>query len=288
MKYKTLIKRESLRQQNFPSTYSEAMAGSVFWSDLFIEQSCLDQQEKLINAREINQKNRELKHDLLTTSSIKKEETIRDVQFCQKCSSYCLQPMLGGIQEKAQQPIKVMFMFDQIYNDDLFDPVHSDLKRERKAVHAEVMTDQKRQMVLKMAQAMNLERKDFLLSSLTKCPISNDEFWEKTMMECQEWVRKEIDELQPKVIVAFGARVTKSLLGKEEKISLVHGKFFSLSSDYLKNDNNKNRLGINDVKVLPTFHLDYIMLNESMKRTAWEDLKQVMSYLNVEGVESDT
>lgn len=73
-----------------------------------------------------------------------------------------------------------------------------------------------------------------------------------------------ISEKRPQVVVSLGAVVTNILLGRREKLSVIHGHFFDLA--------HENYL----FTVMPLFHPDFLLINPNMKRTAWIDLQKVM------------
>lgn len=69
---------------------------------------------------------------------------------------------------------------------------------------------------------------------------------------------------RPRVVVSLGATVTNILLGKREKLSTIHGQFF------------EKQIGDCTYSLMPLFHPDFLIINPNMKRTAWNDLQNVM------------
>jgi hypothetical protein len=74
------------------------------------------------------------------------------------------------------------------------------------------------------------------------------------------------------VVVPMGAIATNLVLGKQERISMVHGKFFDKELTY-KNDQ------VRQFKIVPVFNPEMILINPSMKRSTWTDLQKIMKHL---------
>ncbi|EQC43600.1 uracil-DNA glycosylase domain protein [Bacteriovorax sp. BSW11_IV] len=112
----------------------------------------------------------------------------------------------------------------------------------------------------KMIMAMKLENGRFVRSSI----LGNKE-------EAIARFSKEVSFFRPKVVIALGASALNLILGRKERLSSVHGEFFSSKVDTDK--------GPVDFQIVPLFHPNFLEINPSMKRTAWIDMQKVMSYL---------
>lgn len=76
-----------------------------------------------------------------------------------------------------------------------------------------------------------------------------------------------INHEAPLFVISLGAIVTNCLIGRREKMSTIHGKYFKLNAhDY-------------DYQLMPLFHPEFLLINPNMKRTAWIDLQKVMQSL---------
>lgn len=73
---------------------------------------------------------------------------------------------------------------------------------------------------------------------------------------------------RPKVIVTLGALATNAILKGNDRLSLIHGEFFT---------RQVNEAG--DFQVVPLFHPSIIESNQNMKKTAWSDMQKIMKYL---------
>ena len=79
---------------------------------------------------------------------------------------------------------------------------------------------------------------------------------------------KEILSVSPKVIVTLGASALNLLLGRRERLSLVHGKTFECLIQ-------SKELSSGNFPLIPIFHPDILAINSDMKRAAWQDLQHV-------------
>jgi len=87
---------------------------------------------------------------------------------------------------------------------------------------------------------------------------------------------QQITSLHPKVVISMGALATKKILKKDARLSQLHGKFISLTSHQeIENSSHPH----NGPVLVPLFHPDYLLINPKMKRTAWDDMQKIMSYL---------
>lgn len=78
---------------------------------------------------------------------------------------------------------------------------------------------------------------------------------------------------RPKFIVTLGAKATNDLLGKKERLSKVHGKFFPREIKFKEGD-------VLAYEMMPLFHPDFLHINPNMKRSAWLDLQALQKKLN--------
>ena len=88
------------------------------------------------------------------------------------------------------------------------------------------------------------------------------------MKICFPWLAKQIEIVQPKVIVALGSTAVNGLLSQTTPISRLRGHFQPFHG----------------IQVMPTFHPSYLLRNAAnykVKRNVWEDMLQVMEYLKL-------
>lgn len=121
----------------------------------------------------------------------------------------------------------------------------------------------------KIIEAMGFERKDVYIANIVKCrPPNNRPPQPEEVSACIGFLHAQIKLVRPKVIVCLGASAAKTLLQTEENISAIRGTAQELVA-----------VPELDVKVMPTFHPAYLLRNPSAKKTVWQDMKKVKTWL---------
>ena len=131
------------------------------------------------------------------------------------------------------------------------------------------------QLLTKIIQATGLDRDTVYIANILKCRpdtpgriSGNRKPRPDEMATCFPWVKRQIEIIQPKVIVAVGGTAVEGLLGTMPTgITRLRGKWQSYRG----------------VPVMPTFHPSYVLRNQSwaVKRQVWEDMMLVMERLNM-------
>jgi len=117
------------------------------------------------------------------------------------------------------------------------------------------------QLLDKMIVAMQFRREEVYIGNVVKCrPPGNRVPSPDEAAACIGYLKRQIELIHPEVIVLLGATAVNFLLGKREGITRLRGKW----------------LGYDGIPVMPTFHPAYLLRQESAKREAWADLRQVM------------
>lgn len=120
------------------------------------------------------------------------------------------------------------------------------------------------QLLTKMIEAMGLKRDDVYIANVVKCRPPNNRNPEPDEIEsCMPFLKKQIELVQPKVVVCLGKFAAQTVLKTEVTISKLRGHFHERDG----------------ITIMPTFHPAYLLRNPAMKKFAWEDLKQVMEKL---------
>ncbi len=120
------------------------------------------------------------------------------------------------------------------------------------------------QLLTKIIEAIDLKRDDVYIANVIKCrPPQNRNPEPDEVATCEPFLFRQIDLIQPKVIVALGKFAAQTLLRTDEPISRLRGRV----SDY------------RGAKLIPTFHPAYLLRNPSSKREVWEDMKLVKKLL---------
>jgi DNA polymerase len=120
------------------------------------------------------------------------------------------------------------------------------------------------QLLDKMIEAMGMKRSDVFIANVVKCrPPENRNPEPDEIASCSPFLFRQIDTIQPKVVVALGKFAAQTLLQTEERISDIRGKPVPYRGSQL----------------IPTFHPAYLLRNPSSKKEAWDDLKTAMKVL---------
>ena len=122
------------------------------------------------------------------------------------------------------------------------------------------------QLLTDIIKAMKLTRDDVYIANVIKCrPPENRNPEPDELEACRPWIRRQIEIIQPKVIVTLGRFALQSLTEKSYGITAVRGQWL----DY------------NGIKVMPTYHPAYLLRNPAAKKDVWSDMKKVMAELGI-------
>jgi DNA polymerase len=116
-------------------------------------------------------------------------------------------------------------------------------------------------------KGMKMRRDDVFIANVLKCrPPDNRNPETDEILACQPFLEKQIEIIQPKVLVGLGKFAGQWLLKTMDPISKIRGRL----GDY------------KGIKVMPTYHPAYLLRTPSAKKDVWEDMKIVLSVLNGE------
>ena len=120
------------------------------------------------------------------------------------------------------------------------------------------------QLLTKIIEAIGLTREQVYIANVIKCrPPNNRNPEPDEVAACEPFLFRQIDVIQPKVIVPLGKFAAQSLLRTADPITRLRGRQFEYRGAVL----------------IPTFHPAYLLRNPSAKREVWEDMKKVRSIL---------
>jgi DNA polymerase len=123
------------------------------------------------------------------------------------------------------------------------------------------------QLLTDIIKAMKLTRDDVYIANVIKCrPPENRNPEPDELEACRPYIRRQVEIIQPKVIVTLGKFALQSLTEKAYGISAVRGKW----------------LEYNGVRVMPTYHPAYLLRTPSAKKDVWADMKLVMAELGMD------
>jgi len=96
------------------------------------------------------------------------------------------------------------------------------------------------------------------------CPPAFDHFSEEHFRDCAEKLYAQITPFQPKVLIAWGERLSQILTGVKKNIDELHEKFIPHPQGFL---------------LMPSWDPLYLIKRPEHKKTVWEDLKKIAQYL---------
>ncbi|MDD8020471.1 MAG: uracil-DNA glycosylase family protein [Acidobacteriota bacterium] len=123
------------------------------------------------------------------------------------------------------------------------------------------------QLLTKIIAAMGFSRQEVYIGNVIKCrPPENRTPRPDEIKACSPYLLRQIELLNPRVIVTLGKVATDFFLESDKSMSDLRGHFGQFRG----------------IPVMPTFHPSYLIRNEGnrgIKRLVWEDMKQVLKLL---------
>ena len=122
----------------------------------------------------------------------------------------------------------------------------------------------------KMLNAIELKRDDvFIINAVPWRPPGNRYPTEQEIKICRPFIFNLIKILKPKIILCLGEVATNQTLDLNQSIIKSRGKWY-----FLKSNSYYNISEIEDnIYVLPTLGITYLLMRPDMKKEAWEDMK---------------
>jgi len=132
------------------------------------------------------------------------------------------------------------------------------------------------QLLTDMIQkGMGLRRGDVYICNVLKCrPPNNRTPAVDEIAACRDYLWRQIQIINPEVIVALGAPAAQTLLGTRDGI----GRLRSRWHDFYPSG---TALVGEPIPVMPTYHPAYLLRDPTEKGKAWADLKLVMARLGL-------
>lgn len=115
------------------------------------------------------------------------------------------------------------------------------------------------QLLTKILEAIGFKRDDVFICNILKCrPPKNREPLPAEVELCEPYLWKQLELIQPKLILCLGRVAAKALLKTNESLAALRGTFH----DY------------HGTKVMVTYHPAALLRNPNWKRPAWEDVQR--------------
>jgi len=120
------------------------------------------------------------------------------------------------------------------------------------------------QLLTKIIEAMHFKRDQVYICNVLKCrPPGNRPPKPQEVLNCRPFLKRQLELLKPKIIVALGNFAAQSLLETDEGISRLRGRFLEYEG----------------IKVMCTYHPAYLLRSPGEKGKVWSDMKLVMAEL---------
>jgi len=120
------------------------------------------------------------------------------------------------------------------------------------------------QLLTKIIEAIGLSREQVYIANVIKCrPPNNRNPEPDEVAACEPFLFRQIDVINPAVIVPLGKFAAQCLLKTTDPITRLRGRRFNYRGTTL----------------IPTFHPAYLLRNPSAKREVWDDMKLVRAIL---------
>lgn len=123
------------------------------------------------------------------------------------------------------------------------------------------------QLLNAMLRAIGLKREQVYIANILKCrPPNNRDPQPEEVLSCQPYLMRQIELLEPRIILALGRVAAQNLLRTDTPIGKLRGRVHQID-------------GV-PIPVVATYHPAYLLRSPAEKRKAWQDLRFAVRVLN--------
>lgn len=120
------------------------------------------------------------------------------------------------------------------------------------------------ELLTRIIEAIDLTREQVYIANIVKCrPPGNRDPEPAEVVACRGYLERQIELIQPRLIVALGRVAAQTLLGNDLPLGRMRGDWYQVSG----------------VPTIVTYHPAALLRNASFKRPVWEDMKRVRERL---------
>ena len=124
------------------------------------------------------------------------------------------------------------------------------------------------QLLNAMLAAIGFQREQVYIANILKCrPPNNRDPAPQEAAACDPWLRRQIELIQPDVILALGRIAAHHLLNTDKSLGALRGKQHQYAG----------------IPLIVSYHPAYLLRKPVEKRKSWQDLKSIKSLLNTHG-----
>jgi uracil-DNA glycosylase family 4 len=122
------------------------------------------------------------------------------------------------------------------------------------------------QLLNNMIGAMGLAREEVYIANIVKCRPPGNRVPEPVEANtCSQFLLRQMDVVQPQVVVALGSTAATYLLGVKQSLSSLRGRWHACRG----------------AKLAVTYHPAFLLRDPRQKAEAWKDLQMVMAELGL-------
>ena len=129
-------------------------------------------------------------------------------------------------------------------------------------------------LLTEIINAMGLSREEVFIGNILKCrPPGNRDPKPDEIANCWPYLKAQLEQIQPEIIVALGAHAARTLLDSKQAIGKLRGYFH----EYRYSDD------VPPAKLMPTYHPAYLLRNYSVdnRKRVWDDMQKVLKELGL-------
>jgi len=125
------------------------------------------------------------------------------------------------------------------------------------------------QLLDKMLAAIGLDRSKVYIANVVPWrPPGNRTPTPLETAACLPFTRRQIELVDPKILVCLGAAAAQTLLGSKDGIMRMRGRWFTY------------RAGDKDIRAIAMLHPAYLLRQPAQKKLAWQDLRILAKEIN--------
>ncbi len=133
------------------------------------------------------------------------------------------------------------------------------------------------QLLTKILESVEINREtEVYIANTVKCrPPQNRTPFQSEIEACTPYLLRQIQLVQPKILLLLGAPSLKTILGNEIPITKARGQWFQSKVSYMDDP----------LYIMPLFHPAYLLRNASKEKGApkwltWQDIQEVKAALS--------
>jgi len=121
------------------------------------------------------------------------------------------------------------------------------------------------QLLNRILNSAGINDNDIYVANVVKCRPPKNRLPKKDEIDaCAPYLTRQIELLQPSIIVCLGAVAAQRLIHSQAEVTMVHGKVYTKGG----------------IKLIPTFHPAALLRDQNKKKPCWNDFKIIRAVFN--------